>query len=179
MRVWWRRPLFLVAAAAGCGRGPAEERASGPPPPPAAAIAPIRDSMSLAERLARLDAELAAAVRARLEGRGAVHLLRAEAITDRLLEVPPPFEWLRDGYLVGARLRQLQARADRIVSALRRGARPEALVGEAVALRREVRRLAAALAAGGGPPPPPLDSLLAAVPPDTGAAARVGEGAGE
>lgn len=140
-----------------------------PPPPPAAMIAPVRESMTLDEKLARLEAELDAALRMEhLDDAARVRLFRAEAITDRLLEERPPVAWLARGYEVEANLRQLQSLADRIVAELRRE-EPEAMIREDILrLRREVGQLRPALAMpGGGALPVPLDSLLAGVPPDS------------
>lgn len=121
----------------------------------------------LDERLDRLSYELAQAYQGRLEGEAAERMLRAEAITDRLLEVRPPFPWLARGYAVDARLRQLQALADRIVAELRRGTEPRELLDEVQALREATEDLRVALREGGGDMPTPLDSLLANALPDT------------
>jgi len=158
--------LLLVAVTA-CRRDLAEEQASAPAPPPAAEIAPVRDSETLDERLDRLSYELARAYEGRLEGDAVGRMLRAEAITDRLLEVKPPFPWLARGYSVDARLRQLQALADRIVAELRRGTEPEELLDELQALMQAAEDLQVALREGGGDMPTPLDSLLASTLPDT------------
>src|SRR5690606_20891753 len=158
---------LLVLAAAACRRDLAEERASAPAPPPAAQIAPVTESMTLEERLERLSQELSAAYQGRLEGEALGRLLRAEAITDRLLEVKAPFPWLARGYSVDARLRQLQALADRIVAELRRGTEPEELLDEVQALMQATEDLRVALREGGGDRPTPLDALLATTLPDT------------
>jgi hypothetical protein len=168
--------VALGALAAGCQRSPAGEQGVIPLPPPAAEIAPLRESMTLDERLALLERELAAAQAGRLEGQALDRMLRAEAITDRLLEVPAPFPWLARGYSVDARLRQLQALADRIIAELRRGTPPERLLDEVQALRRAASDLRLALREGGGDMPIPLDSLLAGSLPDTGSVI-IGEGA--
>ncbi|MFO7260397.1 MAG: hypothetical protein DIU52_004520 [bacterium] len=166
---------LLVLAAAACRRDLAEERASAPAPPPAAQIAPVTESMTLEERLERLSQELSAAYQGRLEGEALGRLLRAEAITDRLLEVKAPFPWLARGYSVDARLRQLQALADRIIAELRRGADPEDLLDEVRALMAATEDLRVALQEGGGDMPTPLDSLLANTLPDT-SEATISEG---
>ncbi|HEX7091121.1 MAG TPA: hypothetical protein VF192_13355 [Longimicrobiales bacterium] len=168
--------VMLGLLAAGCQRNPAADQGAVPPPPPAAEIAPLRESMTLDERLALLERELAAAQAGRLEGHALDRALRAEAITDRLLEVKAPFPWLARGYAVDARLRQLQALADRIIAELRRGTPPERLLDEVQALRRAASDLRMALREGGGDMPTPLDSLLARSLPDTGSVI-IGEGA--
>lgn len=136
---------------------------SAPPPPAAAMIAPVRESMSLDDKLARLEAELGLAQeRGELDARARARIFRAEAITDRILETEPPFVWLAEGYDLEARLRQLQALADRIVAQVRRD-EPEPVVrGDVERLKRQVGELRAALRAGGhSVAPTPLDSLLA------------------
>lgn len=167
--------LLLVAVTA-CRRDLADDQASAPAPPPAAEIAPVRESMTLEERLERLSQELAAAYEGRLEGEALGRMLRAEAITDRLLEVRAPFPWLARGYAVDARLRQLQALADRVIAELRRGTDPEDLLDEVQALMRAAEDLRVALREGGGDMPTPLDSLLANTLPDT-AGITISEGA--
>lgn len=167
---------LLLAAVTACRRDLAEDHASAPAPPPAAEIAPVRESMTLEERLDRLSQELAAAYEGRLEGEALGRMLRAEAITDRLLEVKAPFPWLARGYSVDARLRQLQALADRIIAELRRGTKPEDLLDEVQALMGATEDLRVALREGGGDMPTPLDSLLANTLPDT-VGVMVSEGA--
>ena len=68
--------LLLVAVTA-CRRDLADDQASAPAPPPAAEIAPVRESMTLEERLERLSQELAAAYEGRLEGEALGRMLRA------------------------------------------------------------------------------------------------------
>lgn len=153
--------LTCTMAAAGCQRNPEEDRMSAPPPPPAVRIAPIRDSMTLEERLAVLEAELDAALDDdRLDAVTKQRLFRAEAITDRILETELTLTWLAEGYDLEARLRQLQALADRIVAGIRRDEPEAGILLDAVRLRRQVQSLRSALAEGGMNPPPPLDSLL-------------------
>jgi len=150
---------------------------SAPPPPPAALIAPVRESMSLETKLARLEAELGLALeRGDLDARARARIFRAEAITDRILETDPPFVWLAEGYDVEARLRQLQALADRVVAEVRRDEPKERVFQDVARLKEQVARLRVALRTPGGMPPPPLDSLLAAVGRDS-ITATVSEGA--
>jgi len=161
-----------------CQRNIEDDRMSEPPPPPASVVAPIRGSMSLAERLERLEAELDSALAiGRLDQRAVAHIYRAEAITDRILEVKPTLAWLASKYSAEAWLRQLQALADRIVAQIRRAEPEEGILADLALLRRLTTELRAEFAKpGGGPPPTPLDSLLAASALDT-IAARVNEGA--
>lgn len=135
---------------------------SEPPPPPAAMIAPVREYMSLAEKLERLQAELDAALaRGGMDAYTRIRIYRAEAITDRILESEPPFAWLGSAYGVEAWLRQLQALADRVVAQIRRSEPEARILADVAALRESVATLRAELARPGGPPPPPLDTLLA------------------
>lgn len=147
--------------ATACAEEPGEERLEAQGAPPAAAmLSPAQGAESLDSQLERLRAELAAGMEGDPE-----RLLRAEAITDGLMEASRPFDWLVAGYDLEARLRQLQAMADRVVAQLRRGA-PLSQVAEDVDLMtRSLDDLREQLAAGGGgPAPPTLDSLLAQDP---------------
>lgn len=138
-----------------------EPRMSAPPPPPSAVIAPSQSSLSLPDKLRLLKRELDIALNTERHEEAAARLFRAEAITDALLESGPPFEWLDSDYAVEARLRQLQALADRVVAQLRRGVPNETLRVDVELLRQNTARLEAALRNGGGrTAPPPLDSLL-------------------
>jgi hypothetical protein len=153
-----RRAVIVLLLLAGCQRleEPTQEAE-----PPASAIAPIGGA-PLSKALELLDRELVAAIRGRLEGDGRDSFLRAEAISDRLLETQYPFRWLRAGsYSVDARLRQVQALADRVLAQLRSGQPRDQVLGDVQLLRRNVLELRQALAQGGGPAPPPLDRLLA------------------
>lgn len=128
---------------------------------PAAVIAPIGGA-PLSTALELLERELVAAIRERLDGDGLDSFLRAEAISDRLLETQYPFDWMRaGGYSVDARLRQVQAHSDRALAQLRSGVPREQVVQEVNLLRRRVLELRQDLAQGGGPAPPPLERLLA------------------
>jgi hypothetical protein len=118
--------------------------------------------MPLGEMLEMLQADLDTALSDDVdEDEVNVRLARAEAITDRLLDSRIPFEWLSsDSYSLTARLRQIQALADRVQAQIRsRGARP-ALLADATTLRNDVVRLRQEIAEGGGAAPPPLSELL-------------------
>lgn len=151
----------LALAVSSCGRDPGQERLEAQGAPPAAAeISPAQGTETLERQLERLRIELEAGMAGDPE-----RLLAAEAITDGLMEARRPFDWLATGYDLEARLRQLQAMADRVVARLRRNA-PLADVEEDVDMMQaalvDLRRQ---LAAGrGGPAPPTLDSLLAQDP---------------
>lgn len=148
-------------ALAACGRDPGQERLEGrDAPPPAAMVSPRQETESLDSQLERMLTELAAGMEGDPE-----RLLRAEAITDGLLEARRPFDWLSTGYDMEARLRQLQAMADRVVALLLRGAELDAVAEDVLAMATALNDLRAHLAAGqGGPAPPTLDSLLARDP---------------
>lgn len=147
----------LPAGTTACTPDPAAERLNAQGAPPAAAMfSPRQGAESLDGQLERLLAEMAAAMEGEPD-----RLLLAEAITDGLMEAQRPFDWLGSGYDVEARLRQLQAMADRVVARLRRGSSlgdveedVETMVHAVNDLRRQMA------AARGGPAPPTLDSLL-------------------
>jgi len=130
-------------------------------PPPAAALSG-ESGLGLENRLERLDAHLGRVLEGDLDEESQAYLLAAEASTDRLLEDEPATEWLGTGYYIEARLRQIQALADRIVAELRRGVARELVLEDVAALRLAVRDLRNQLAQqGNGDAPPLLDSLLA------------------
>jgi len=142
-----------------------EEVGSAPAPPPAAAIAPVRSNTPLDEKLSRLDAELTAVIESNFGDDMEERLQRAEAITDRLLETEPPYTWLASQYSSEARLRQLQALADRVMArVIRDDVDMRALRGDVRHLQALVARLRGDLAVPGGSAPVPLDSLLAEAP---------------
>jgi hypothetical protein len=155
-----RRALLaaIVAALACGGAGDVVERDA------PAALAPVASGMPLAGMLERLVAVLDSAVAGDLsDDESDARLYRAEAITDRLLDSRVPFEWLTaERYSVDARLRQIQALADRVTAQLRSRAPRESVLEDARALRRDVQRLQAELAEGGGAAPTPLEQLLSA-----------------
>lgn len=156
--------VLLLILAAGCKRNPEENAVSDPAPPPAAALA---RRTTLDEGLKELEKELSGALGAGLDDEGTQRLLRAEAITDRLLETEMPFSWLKNAYSLDSYVRQIQALADRLIAQMRSGANRDVLIAETTELRRKVISVRQALALGGGKPPLPLDSLLAAHPADS------------
>lgn len=154
--------LLLALPIAACNDGDMTEAAGAQAPPPAAALY-AAGPIGLESRLESLDADLAAVLEGELNETSQARLLAAEATTDRLLEDEPGTEWLPSGYYVEARLRQIQALADRVVAEFRRGVAEELILEDVAALQLAVRdlrtRLASARVAAA---PPPFDSLLAA-----------------
>lgn len=139
-----------------------EQSVSGPTPPPAAALGPGGEAVPLDDQLAELERQLAAALEQGVDDRALARLVRAEAISDRLLQAHAPVEWLASDYSLESRLRQLQALADRIMAEVRRGVLREQVVADVrslhasvVEIRRELRE------PGGGDAPPTLRRLLA------------------
>jgi hypothetical protein len=132
---------------------------------------------SLDAGLRTLDAELSKAMGGNLDGSDAKnYLLRAEAITDRLLESELPFHWLKArDYSVESMVRQIQALADRVVAKMRNGLEGQALLADVRELRQTTIQLRRALAMGGGPSPVSLDSLLARYANDSTVVTDVGE----
>jgi hypothetical protein len=164
-----RTIVLLIAGIgiAGCARNPEEAAISEASPPPAAALAGRHQSLD--EGLKVLDAELAAAMSGDLGSTQAKsRLMRAEAITDRLLEADLPFHWLaaRD-YSVESMIRQIQALADRVVAKMRNGMDGQDVLVDVRDMRQKVLMLRRDLVAGGGPAPVSLDSLLAQYGNDT------------
>jgi hypothetical protein len=154
---WLALIPILVAA---CGDSEERLDVARDAPPAAAVLTPGMERVSLVDQLRGLEAELE-----RTEAGNGDRLLRAEAISDRLIHADRPVDWLAAGYDVEARLRQLQALADRVVARLRRGATLEAVSEDIHAMRLAVEDLLAQLAVeGGGQAPPTLDSLLAQDP---------------
>ncbi|HEY0810288.1 MAG TPA: hypothetical protein VGD49_09010 [Longimicrobiales bacterium] len=172
-----RFTLLLLTAAflSGCRRNPEDNAVSDPSPPPAAALSGQQQSLDAGLRT--LDTELSEAMRGDLDGDGAKnHLLRAEAITDRLLESDLPFHWLRArDYSVESMVRQIQALADRVIAKMRNGLDGQDLLPDVRELRQTVIQLRRALAMGGGPAPVSLDSLLARYANDSTVVTDVGE----
>lgn len=153
----WSWTLLVLLALPGCRR---ESEATDDNPPPVALER--LTGIQLHQALGLLDRELVGALRADLDGPGRDAFVRAEAISDRLLETRFPFQWLRsDGYSVQARIRQIQARTDRIDALLHTGAPHDSAIGDLRRLRRDVLALRRELAEGGGPTPVPLERLLA------------------
>lgn len=152
--------LLVALPAAACDNGDVTDAASAQAPPPAAAL--YGEAIGLEGRLERLDADLSAVLEGELDDTSQDHLLSAEAVTDRLLEDAATTEWLPTGYFVEARLRQIQALADRVVAEFRRGVARELILEDVAALQAAVRDLRTRLAsARTASAPPPLDSLLA------------------
>lgn len=129
-------------------------------PPPAAALVAERDTGSLSHQLG----ELAAVLDTVEAGRSAL-MFDAEAMTDEMLQARRSKNWLASGYDIEARVRQLQAMADRIVARLRRGASLRQVSPDVQTLKKAALELRTQLAQpGGGSAPPPLDSLLSQDP---------------
>jgi len=186
MRAWQDRPkrnnaitvrFLALTLVVGCQvENPEETATSDPAPPPAMVVAPMRGRVELDQMLELLQKELDDAVEGSEQG-AASHLVRAEALSDRLLETKLPFEWMvKEQYAVQPRLRQIQALADRILAQIRSGGRPEEIRREVIALRQMVIDLRQGLRQEGSAPPPTLDRLLAAYRADT---LDVGGGVGE
>ena len=156
-------PVLLLTL--GCSQENPEEAVRSPAAPPAAALAMPRGAVSLERSLIALEQELDAA--ANSDDR-ADRLIRAEAITDRLLETRLPFAWMTArAYGVQSLLRQIQSLADRIIAELRSGEKAEIIEQDVADLRAKVKELQAGLRAGGGAMPLSLDSLLAAYAADS------------
>lgn len=151
--------ILVVVAPLACDLSMDQSRVGRDAPPAAAVFTTARD-VSLLENLRRVEAEIDLA----LEG-DAARAFTAEAITDQLLHAPRDVDWLPTGYLVEARLRQIQAKADAIVAMLRRGAGLSAVQADLLDLRAAVRDLQQQLQLpGGGEAPPTLEQLLAQDP---------------
>jgi hypothetical protein len=121
-----------------------------------------RNAGTLDGALGLLERELAAAMKS--GGDMKVHLARAEAISDRLLETQLPFTWLQDrAYSVASMLRQIQALADRIVAEQLWGGpvMTQQMLTDLQDLQNKVKTLRTGLQGRGGASPMALDSLLA------------------
>jgi hypothetical protein len=142
--------------------------ACGPATPPdqspqmtLAVMTAVRPGTPLDEMLAMLDQHLIDAMSGQLEGSAGEAFLRAEAITDRLLEARMPFEWIpSDRYSIESRLRQIQSSADRVRAQLRTAAPRAQMLQDLRTLRADVARLRQTIAAGGTDAPIPVDRLL-------------------
>lgn len=156
--------IALIALVAGCSRADSDVTETGEQSellPPAAAFLG-QGAVGLEARLDAIEADLATLLEQGLDDERQILVLRAEAMTDRLLEDEPSAAWLASGYLVEARLRQIQALADRVVSEMRRGVARELVLEDIAALRESVADLRTRLGQpGNSAPPPTLDSLLA------------------
>ncbi len=162
---------LAVLLSAGCRRPSDDDDVAGPVPPPAAEMAAATEKLSLDQKLALMEGELDAALKENLKGSSAlIRVFRAEAISDRLLEAPPPFTWLRDAYATETRLRQIQALADRCVAELRRQEPDNTARADITELQRQIAHLRSELAAGGSTRPASLDSLMAGLAADSTAA---------
>jgi hypothetical protein len=165
-RIRFHRTIQLVALSlivAACDRAGADMATDegGAPPPPAAALS-ADPGLGLDSRLEQLERDLGRVIDAGFDDESKASILAAEATTDRLLEEQPTADWLAAGYLVEARLRQIQALADRIVAEMTREVAKELVLADVAALRGAVRDLRAQLASqNNGAAPSPLDSLLA------------------
>jgi hypothetical protein len=163
-------PVMLVFLA--CDGSQDQGRVAREAPRAAAVLAPGED-VSLLEQLRMVEAEIDLA----LEGETA-RIFTAEAITDQFLHAPRDVDWLATGYLVEARLRQIQAKADAIVAMVRRGASLAAVEEDLITLRTVIQDLQRQLQLpGGGEAPPRLEHLLDQ-DPLRDARARVGAPAG-
>lgn len=142
--------------------------ACGPTAPPGdspratlAIMAEIRPGTPLGEMLEMLDRHLVAAMAGQLDGAAGEAFLRAEAITDRLLEARMPFEWIpAEDYSLESKLRQIQSSADRVLAQLRTAAPRQQMLHDLRTLRTEVALLRQTVAAGGRPAPVPIAELL-------------------
>ncbi len=170
MRVMPSVPALALLALAACSqKNPEYDPMSAPPPPPAAVLGPALDSVPLPAKLARMQDLLDDAIAHGITGQGTTRIVAVKLLSDRLLEVPPPFPWLRAGYSTDARLRQVEALADRVLSELRRDDVDENVaMADTRQLRDAVAQLRRDLALGGAPAPVPVDSLLATIPQQAG-----------
>jgi len=155
--------LVSLLTSAACGPRQDDAALAGDAPPPAAALTQITSTTPVAQGLALLQQELEPVLAGDIDETDANnHLLRAEALTDRLLETRLPFQWLSgENYGLDSRLRQIQARADRVVAQIRGAAARDSVVSDVRALHQDVSDLRAAIAAGGTRAPPALEQLLA------------------
>lgn len=153
--------ILAIAPLAGCQPSADELTARNAAPPPAAALAPLSSDNTVDQALELLERELNVALETRLDEAGAASIVRAEAITDRLLETRVPFDWIPDErYFVDSLIRQIQADADRILAQIQSGVPRDTVLAGLGALARQVTKLRADLARGGGRAPPPLERLL-------------------
>jgi len=151
---------LLLPLAAACSP-PAPDQTSGQPN--AVVLPDLRPGTPLEQMLLHLDQALVRAIAGSMDGPATEHFLRAEAITDRLLEARQPFEWIaNDQYSVQARLRQIQSGADRVMAQYQTAAPRDSMLHDLRILRADVLRLRQAISRGGGRAPVPLDQLLAA-----------------
>lgn len=155
--------VLAASLAAGCRQSREEASAQTAAPPPAAALAPLGAAHTVDQALELLAAELNTAIETDLDEAGAASIVRAEAITDRLLETRVPFEWIaNERYLVDSRIRQIQADADRIMAQVQSGVNRDTVLAAVATLAAQVNGLRQALQQNGGPAPPSIEELLAA-----------------
>ena len=156
------RLTAVIAAAAilaACNDVPWSGRADAPPAASEAEAFP--PDADLRTGLDLIGAVLDSAIATQLDDDGVRHLVRVEALSDRILETGMPFGWLTGSdYSVEARVWQIQARADRIMARLRANARRDELLLEVQALRTDVATLRTAIGEGGEAAPVPVDRLL-------------------
>lgn len=166
-----RAVLLLCIAVIACGPSDAADASD---QPSVALLAEIRPGMPLDSLLYMIDSHLVQAMAGGMDDEAMVEFLRAEALTDRLLEARAPFQWLTaERYSVEARLRQIQSAADRVRSQVQTAAPREQMLADLRTLRRDVVQLRRALAQGGTRAPPDIYQLLASdtvrLPPGAGA----------
>lgn len=150
--------LLLIPFAGACGPTAPPDNS---PEATIEVMAEIRPGTPLDEMLERLDQHLVNAMSGQLDGDAGNEFLRAEAITDRLLEARMPFEWIpSESYSLESKLRQIQSSADRVLAQLRTAAPKPQMLQELRTLRTDVARLRQTLAAGGTAAPVPVDRLL-------------------
>lgn len=159
---WTCVSLVPGLLAAACGPRPDDAGLGADAPPPAAALSEVSSATPLDQGLVLLRQELAPVIAGEVgDAEANTVLLRAEALTDRLLETRLPFQWLADdNYGLDARLRQIQALADRAVAQMRSGAPRDTVLVDVRALDREAADLREAIARGGTRAPPLLEQLL-------------------
>ncbi|HSJ10199.1 MAG TPA: hypothetical protein VK928_09805 [Longimicrobiales bacterium] len=129
---------------------------------PVALLAEIRPGVPLDSLLYLIDNHLVQAMAGGLDDEGTTEFLRAEALSDRLLEARAPFEWIEgDAYSLQSRLRQVQSAADRVRAQIQTAAPREQTLGDLRTLRNDVVQLRRALTLGGTRAPPDIYELLA------------------
>lgn len=150
--------LLLILLASACGPTAPPDNS---PEATIEVMAEIRPGTPLDEMLEKLDQHLVNAMSGQLDGDAGNEFLRAEAITDRLLEARMPFEWIpSQSYSLESKLRQIQSSADRVLAQLRTAAPKPQMLQELRTLRTDVAMLRQTIAAGGAPAPVPVDRLL-------------------
>lgn len=156
MRIKLLLPLTSLAVACGPTAPPEDAQEA-----TIEAMAEVRPGTPLDEMLEKLDQHLVASMAGELEGSAGEEFLRAEAISDRLLEARMPFEWIpSESYSLESKLRQIQSSADRILAQLRTAAPRPQMLQDLRSLRAEVARLRQTAAQGGVAAPVPVSRLL-------------------